>query len=79
MAAGGAVQDTSRGTEFCRRRATVAEPGCLDKKAVPPEAVTPVPELWEICYEKMVRADIPAESCYRGDIEALIYRFIVGG
>ena len=48
MAAGGAVQDTSRGTEFCRRRATVAEPGCLDKKAVPPEAVTPVPELWEI-------------------------------
>ena len=35
MAAGGAVQDTSRGTEFCRRRATVAEPGCLDKKAVP--------------------------------------------
>ena len=27
----------------------------------------------------MVRADIPAESCYRGDIEVLIYRFIVGG
>lgn len=27
----------------------------------------------------MVRADIPAESCYRGDIEILIYRFIVGG
>lgn len=50
----------------------MAESGCLDQKCILVLFIRPIPELGQVGNQKMIRADIPAETCDTGKPYVLV-------